>query len=80
MLLVLKLVLRAILLDTGGAQSHQAMLIDRKLPGKEFVDSQRVTTAGFFEGKQAATDCGNDFGLAANDPSFGAGRGQIGNG
>jgi hypothetical protein len=35
---VLKERLLPILLDAGGAQSCQAVLIDRKLPGKEFVD------------------------------------------
>jgi hypothetical protein len=77
MLPVLKLALLAILLDAGRAQSRQAMLINRKLPGKEFVDSQRVAAAGLFEGKQAAADCGNDFGFTPNNPPFGAGRGQI---
>jgi hypothetical protein len=80
MLPVLKLALLPILLDAGRTQSRQAMLIDRKLPGKEFVDGQRVTAAGLFERKQAATDCGNDFGLTANNPPFGAGRRQICNG
>ena len=69
----------AILLDAGGAQSGKAMLIDRKLPGEEFVDRQGVPAAGLLEGKQAATYRGNDFGLTANDPPFGAGRGQIRN-
>jgi hypothetical protein len=76
---VLKAVLLAILLDARRAQSRQAMLIDRKLPGKEFVDGQSVAAAGLFEGKQAPADCGNDFGFTANNPPFGAGRGQIGN-
>jgi hypothetical protein len=44
------------------------MLINRKLPGKEFVDGQGVTAAGLFEGKQTAADCGNDFGFTANNP------------
>jgi hypothetical protein len=70
--------LLAILLDSGGAQSGKAMLIDRELPGKEFVDGQRVAAAGFLERKQAAADRGNDFGLTANDPPFGPGRGQVG--
>jgi hypothetical protein len=69
--------LLAILLDPGGPQAGQAMLINRKLPGKELVDRQRVPAAGFLEGEQTATNRGNDFGLAANDPPFGAGRGQI---
>src|SRR6266700_1635597 len=71
--------LLAILLDAGGAQAGQAMLVDRELPGKEFVDRQRVTAAGLFEGEQAAAHGGNDFGLTANDPPFGPGRGQIRN-
>ena len=70
----------AILLDTGGAQSGKAMLIDRKLPGKEFVDGQGVAAAGFLEGEQAAADRGNDFGLTADHPPFGSGRGQVRNG
>src|SRR5271156_3445007 len=69
--------LLAILLDAGGAQPGKAMLIDGKLPGEEFVDSQCVAAAGLLEGEQTAADCGNDFGLTANDPPFGAGRGQI---
>jgi hypothetical protein len=71
--------LLAILLDTGGAQSGKAVLIDGKLPGEEFVDGQRVTAASLFEGEQAAAHCGNDFGFTANNPPFGPGRGQIRN-
>jgi hypothetical protein len=67
------------LLDPGGPKARQTVLIDGKLPGQEFVDGQRITAAGFLEGKQAATDRCNDFGLAADNPPFGAGRGQIGN-
>jgi hypothetical protein len=68
-----------ILLDPGGPQACQTMLIDGKLPGQEFVHRQRITAAGFLEGKQAATDRCDDFGLAADNPPFGAGRGQVGN-
>ena len=71
--------LLAILLDAGGAQAGEAVLVDRELPGQEFVDRQRVAAAGLFERKQAAADRGNDFGLAADDPPFGAGRGQVRN-
>jgi hypothetical protein len=67
--------LLAILLDSGRTQSGKAMLIDRELPGKEFVDGQRVAAAGFLKGEQAAADCGNDFGLTANNPPFGTGCG-----
>jgi hypothetical protein len=68
-----------ILLDPGGPQTGQTMLIDGKLPGQEFVDRQRITAAGFLEGKQAPSDRCNDLGLAADDPPFGTGRGQVGN-
>ena len=68
-----------ILLDPGGPQAGQTMLIDGKLPGQEFVDRQRVTAAGFLEGEQATSDRCDDLGLAADDPPFGTGRGQIGN-
>jgi hypothetical protein len=76
---VLEGCLLAILLDAGGAQSGKAMLIDGKLPGKEFVDGQRVAAASLLEGEQAAAHSGNDFGLPADDPPFGPGRGQIRN-
>ena len=68
-----------ILLDAGGAQSGEARLVDGELPGQEFVDRQGVAAACLLEGKQAAADCGNDFGLTADDPPFGPGRGQIRN-
>jgi hypothetical protein len=68
-----------ILLDPGGAEACQAMLIDGKLPRQEFIDRQRIAAAGFLEGEQATTDRCDDFGLAADDPPFGAGRGQVGN-
>jgi hypothetical protein len=71
--------LLAILLDPGGPQAGQAMLINRKLPGKELVHRQGVPAAGLLEREQAAADRCDDFGLAADNPPFGAGRRQIGN-
>jgi hypothetical protein len=68
-----------ILLDAGGAQSGKAVLVDGKLPGKEFVDGQRVAAASLLKGEQAAANRGNDFGLTADNPPFGPGRGQIRN-
>jgi hypothetical protein len=68
-----------ILLDAGGTQAGKAMLIDGKLPGEEFIDGQRVAAASLLKGEQAAADSGNDFGLTADDPPFGSGRGQIRN-
>src|ERR1700751_6390823 len=72
--------LLAILLNAGGAQAGEAMLVDRELPGEELVHGQSIAAAGLFEGEEAASHSGNDFGLAANDPTFGPGRGQVRNG
>jgi hypothetical protein len=71
--------LLAILLDSGGSKPRKAVLIDRELPGEEFVDGQRVAAASFLEGKQTAANRGNDFSLATDDPSLGPGCGQIRN-
>jgi hypothetical protein len=71
--------LLAVLLDAGGAQAGQAMLVDGKLPGQEFVDGEGVAAASFFQRQQPAADRGHDFGLAAYHPPFGAGRWQIRN-
>jgi hypothetical protein len=71
--------LLAILLDAGGPQPGQTMLVYGKLPGEELVDRQRVAAASLLEGEQAAANRGNDFGLAADHPPFGPGRGQIRN-
>jgi hypothetical protein len=71
--------LLAILLDSGGAQSRKTVLVNRKLPGQEFVDRQGVAAASLLKGEQAAANRGNDFGLTANNPPFGPGRGQIRN-
>jgi hypothetical protein len=55
------------------------MLIDGKLPRQEFVDRQRIPAAGFLEGEQATAHRCDDFGLAADNPPFGTGCGQVGN-
>src|ERR1700752_1618941 len=70
--------LLAILLDAGGAQARETMLVNRELPGKKFVDRQRVSAASFLEGKKAAADSGNDFSFTADNPPFGSGCRQVG--
>src|SRR5205085_11789667 len=70
-------VLLAVLLNARGAQAGQTVLVDRELPGKEFVDGQRVAAAGLLKGEQAAANGSDDFSLAANDPPLGAWRRQI---
>jgi hypothetical protein len=71
--------LLSILLDPGGPETRQTMLIDGKLPRQEFVDRQRIPAAGFLEGEQATAHRCDDFGLAADNPPFGTGCGQVGN-
>jgi predicted RNA methylase len=71
--------LLAILLDSGGAQSGKAVLVDGKLPGQEFIDGQGVPAAGLLEREQAAANRSNNFSLTANNPPFGAWRWQIRN-
>ena len=71
--------LLAVLLDAGRPQARETVLVDRELPGKEFVDCQRVAAAGFLEGKQTPADGRNNFGLAADDPPFCPGRWQVRN-
>src|SRR3954453_20352551 len=69
--------LLTVLLNSGGAQAGETVLVDRELPRQEFVDGQGIAAARFFKGKQSAADGGDDLGLAANDPSLGTWRGQI---
>jgi hypothetical protein len=68
-----------ILLDAGRPQACQAMLIDGELPRQKLVHRQRVAAASLLKGEQAAANRGNDFGLAADHPPFGSGRGQVRN-
>ena len=44
----IKSALLTVLLNTRGAQPGQAVLVDRILPGKEFLDRERVAAARFF--------------------------------
>src|SRR5580700_2237669 len=69
--------LLSVLLDARGAQTGQAVLVDRILPGQEFLDRERITAARLFERKQSAAHGCNDLRLAANDPTLGSRRGQI---
>src|SRR6185437_2920896 len=71
--------LLAILLDSRGTQSGQAVLVDGELPGKEFIDGQGVAAAGLLQREQAAANRSDNLGLTADHPPFGARRGQIRN-
>src|SRR6516225_5604323 len=72
--------LLAVLLDAGGAQAGEAMLVDRILPGEEFLDRQRIAAAGLLERKEPAAHGSNDLGLAPDDPALGPWCRQIGDG
>src|SRR5487761_607959 len=76
----IKGVLLAILLDAGRAQSGKAMLVDRVLPGQEFLDRQRIAAARFFERQQSAANGGNYFRFAADAPTLRPRCRQIGDG
>ena len=73
-------VLLAILLNARRTQPGKAVLIDRVLPGEEFLDGERVAGAGLFQRQQSATDRGDHLCLAADDPALGRGRRQVRNG
>ena len=74
----IKSALLTVLLNTRRSQPGQAVLVDRILPGEEFLDGERVTAARLFQRKKSAADRGNDFCLAANDPTFRSRCRQIG--
>ena len=69
--------LLAILLYPGGAQAGEAVLVDRELPGEEFIHGQRVAAAGLLEREESAANRSDDLGFTANDPPFGSGRRQV---
>src|SRR5580765_3966390 len=68
-----------ILLDARGAQAGEAMLVDRILPGEEFLHRQRIAAARLFKRQQPATHGGYNLGLASDDPTLGARGRQVGN-
>src|SRR6187397_2284464 len=72
--------LLAVLLNPRRTQPGKAVLVDRVLPGEEFLDGERVAGAGLFQRQQSATDRGDHLCLAADDPALGRGRRQVRNG
>jgi hypothetical protein len=65
-------------LNARRAQAGKPVLIDRVLPGKKFLDRQGVAVARLFERKESAANRGDHFRLAANDPTLGSRRRQVG--
>src|SRR5690606_30865376 len=72
--------LLAVLLDPGGAQTSQAVAVNRTLPAQIFFDGQSVSCASLVKPPHATANCADGFGLAPNDPTRRAGRRQVGNG
>jgi hypothetical protein len=72
--------LEAILLNARRAKAGETMLVNGHLPGKEFIDSERVAAAGFLQRQKASADRGHDLRLAPDDPAFRCRRRQIGDG
>src|SRR6266481_602451 len=70
--------LLAILLNASGAQTGEAMAVDRVLPGQEFLNRERIAAASLFKRKEAATHRRNDFRLTANHPTLRSRRRQVG--
>ena len=69
--------LLTVLLNAGRAQAGKAVLVDRVLPGKKFLDRQCVTAACLFKRKKSAADRGDHLRLAADDPTLRSRRRQI---
>ena len=70
--------LLAVILQACGAQPWKAVLVDRTLPGQEFIDGQRVSLAGFLDAEETAAHSRYHFRLAPDDPTLGVPRGKIG--
>jgi hypothetical protein len=70
----------AILLDTRAAQTGRPVSLDGFLPGQEFLDSESLPAACFFERQQAPAHRRHHLGLAPDHPAFCPGSRKVGNG
>jgi hypothetical protein len=52
------------------AQTAKIILVDRLLPGTEFIDGQRVAAARLLERKQTTANRGNNLGFPIRHPTF----------
>jgi hypothetical protein len=59
-----------ILLYTLYAQTAKTILVDRLLPGAEFIDCQRVAATRLFERKQSNANRGNNHGFPLRYPTL----------
>src|SRR5262245_63187788 len=69
-----------VLLNAGGAQAGETVLIDGILPGQEFLDRERIATASLLQRQETAAHGGYNLRLAPDHPALGARRRQIGDG
>src|SRR3954454_424853 len=65
-----------LVLDAGGVQPGEAVLVDRLLPAPKLVHRQGVSLAGFFEAQKAAPHRRDHLRFAAHDPGGGGRRGR----
>jgi hypothetical protein len=57
-------------LKTRRSQASEAVLIDRLLPGGEFIGRKHVAAAGLFKRKHTLANGVDDLGLATDHPSL----------
>jgi hypothetical protein len=57
-------------LDARHAQTAKTILVDRLLPGVEFIDGQCVAATRLFERKQSNANRGNNHGFPLRYPTF----------
>jgi hypothetical protein len=65
------------MLKTRRSQAGEAVLIDRPLPGGEFIGREHIAVAGVFKRKHTVANSGDDLGLAMDHPSLRRSRRQI---
>jgi hypothetical protein len=65
----IKRLLMPVLLGARGTQPGGAALVDRGLPGEEFVDREHVAVAGFVKREQTTAHGCDQFGLAPDNPA-----------
>jgi hypothetical protein len=59
-----------VVLNARCAQAGKPVLVDRPLPGEEFVDGQLVALARFLNAEKASAHGGDHLRLAANYPTL----------
>ena len=63
------LILLAVMLDPGNAQSRHSATVDRALPAGELLEAERIALADIVDAEKSASNLRYDLGLTANDPA-----------